>query len=64
MEIFRIATEGFNNGLKILKPGITTGELYQAILSPIKEAGYKTTNPGFHGLGLGLEDRSASFLPN
>ena len=61
MEIFRIAIEGFNRGLKILKPGITTGELYQAILSPIKEAGYKTTNPGFHGLGLALEDPVSIF---
>ena len=27
-----------------MKPGIRTGELYQAILSPIKEAGYTSTN--------------------
>ena len=61
MEIFHIATEAFNNGLNVLRPGITTGELYQAILSPIKEAGYTSTNPNFHGLGLGLEEPVSIF---
>jgi len=61
MEIFHIATEAFNNGLNVLGPGITTGELYQAILSPIKEAGYTSTNPNFHGLGLGLEEPVSIF---
>jgi Xaa-Pro dipeptidase len=60
-EIFRVAAEAFNRGLKALKPGITTGELYQSILSPIKEAGYVSTNPAFHGLGLGLEDPVSLF---
>ena len=61
MEIFHIAKEAFNNGLNVLRPGITTGELYQAILSPIKEAGYTSTNPNFHGLGLGLEEPVSIF---
>jgi Xaa-Pro aminopeptidase len=60
-EIFRVATDAFNNGLSTLRPGITTGELYRAILSPIKEAGYTSTNPGFHGLGLALEEPVSLF---
>jgi len=60
-EIFRVAGEAFKNALNILKPGITTGELYQAILSPIKQMGYTSTNPGFHGLGLGLEEPVSTF---
>jgi len=60
-EIFTVAANAFNLGLNTLKPGITTGELYQAILSPIKEAGYTSTNPAFHGLGLGLEDPVSIF---
>jgi Xaa-Pro dipeptidase len=60
-EIFRVAAEAFNQGMKALKPGVTTGELYQAMLSPIREAGYASTNPAFHGLGLGLEDPVSLF---
>jgi Xaa-Pro aminopeptidase len=60
-EIFKVAVNAFNQGLNVLKPGITTGELYQAILSPIKEAGYTSTNPAFHGLGLALEDPVSLF---
>jgi Xaa-Pro dipeptidase len=60
-EIFILAAKAFENGLRVLKPGISTGELYDAILSPIKEAGYESTNPAFHGLGLGLEDPVSLF---
>ncbi len=54
-EIARIAIEAFNSGFKVLKPGITVGELDEAFLSPIKKAGYVVANPPFHGLGLTLE---------
>jgi Xaa-Pro aminopeptidase len=60
-EIFEVAANAFNQGLNTLKPGITTGELYRAILSPITEAGYISTNPAFHGLGLALEDPVSIF---
>jgi Xaa-Pro dipeptidase len=60
-EIFAVAANAFNQGLDALKPGITTGELYRTILSPITEAGYTSTNPAFHGLGLGLEDPVSIF---
>jgi len=60
-EIFTVAAEAFDKGLNTLKPGITTGELYRAMLTPIAEAGYASTNPAFHGLGLGLEDPVSLF---
>jgi Xaa-Pro aminopeptidase len=60
-KIFEVARESFNKGLKTLKPGITAGELDEAMLSPIKEAGYTTLCPAFHGLGLSLEQPMASF---
>ncbi len=59
--IFILARKAFENGLRVLKPGISTGRLYDAILSPIKEAGYESTNPAFHGLGLGLEEPVSIF---
>ena len=37
------------------------GELDQAILSTIREAGYIHRNPAFHGLGLSLEGPIGSF---
>ena len=60
-EIFSVVTKAFNNGLEILRPGITAGELDQAFISPIKEAGYTYTHPAFHGLGLSLEEPMGSF---
>jgi Xaa-Pro aminopeptidase len=60
-EICNVAKEAFNNGIKVLKPGITAGELDQTMLSPIKEAGYTCSFPAFHGLGLSLEEPMASF---
>jgi Xaa-Pro dipeptidase len=60
-EIFILAGRAFEHGLRVLKPGISTGQLYEAILSPIKEAGYESTNPAFHGLGLGLEEPISLF---
>ena len=60
-QIFNIALESFNNGFKALKPGITTGELDEAFIAPIREAGYTYLNPHFHGLGLSLEEPVSSF---
>ncbi|MFC1867988.1 M24 family metallopeptidase [Thermodesulfobacteriota bacterium] len=60
-EIFDVATKAFNNGLNILRPGVSVGELEQAILSTITEAGYTFTNPPFHGLGLTLEEPMGTY---
>jgi len=60
-EIFNVASEAFNNGINTLRPGITVGELDQAVLSTIKGAGYTHRNPAFHGLGLSLEGPIGSF---
>ena len=54
-DIFNVAEESFHNGFKVLKPGITAGELDEAFLSTIKQSGYEPLNPAFHGLGLFLE---------
>ena len=55
-DIFNVALEAFNNGFRTLRPGITAGELDEALISPIREAGYVRTNPAFHALGLSLEE--------
>lgn len=60
-DVFDVALRSFNNGLKTLKPGITVGELDEAFISPIKEAGFTYTHPAFHGLSLGLEMPMGSF---
>ena len=54
-DLFRVAEESFYNGLKVLKPGITSGELDEAFMSPIKKTGYIVRNPAFHGMALSLE---------
>ena len=54
-EMADVATESFNSGLDILKPGITVGDLDDAFQAVINKAGYRSTNPPFHGLGLSLE---------
>jgi Xaa-Pro dipeptidase len=59
-KIFDLALESFTNGLKALKPGITLGDLDKAFLSPIRESGYTSRNPSFHGLGLTSEDPMGS----
>ncbi|MFC2046978.1 M24 family metallopeptidase [Chloroflexota bacterium] len=60
-DIASAARKSFESGFKALKPGITTGELEEAFLGPIKEAGYIYANPAFHGLGLGLEMPMGSY---
>ncbi|MDP2931117.1 MAG: Xaa-Pro peptidase family protein [Chloroflexota bacterium] len=59
--IFDVSVKSFYSGLKVLKPGITLGELDEAFLTPIREAGYNVRNPAFHGLGLYLEMPMGSY---
>lgn len=61
-EMFSVAVAAFNNAFQTLRPGITLGELDEAFLSPIKEAGYTYLKPPFHGLGLnGVQEPIGSF---
>lgn len=61
-EMFSVASEAFNNAFQTLRPGITVGELDEAFLSPIREAGYTYLKPPFHALGLtGVEEPIGSF---
>lgn len=62
-EVFEVAEACVNNGLAILKPGITLKELTQALQAPIFEAGLKTIRPAFHGLGLTSEEPLAYTAP-
>ncbi len=59
--IFDVALETFNAGYKVLRAGVTAGELDKALTTPIKEAGYHYTHPAFHALGLRLEEPIGSF---
>lgn len=61
IDIAKVAEDSFNNGLDILKPGTTVGELDEAFLSPLKKAGYIHVFPHFHGLGLSLEEPFGNF---
>jgi Xaa-Pro aminopeptidase len=61
MDIFKVAIESVSNGLNALKPGITVGELNEALASPIKKAGYVQQTPNFHGLGLAIEEPFSGF---
>ena len=62
-KVFEVAEACINNGLAILKPGITLKELTQALHTPIFEADLKTVRPAFHGLGLTSEEPLASTAP-
>ena len=55
IEITDVASKAFYHGLETLKPGTTLGELNEAFLSVIKESGYNSQRPAFHGLGLSTE---------
>lgn len=61
MDIYNIAIESINSAQKILKPGITVGELNDAFLPPIIKAGYRQQTPNFHGIGLAIEEPFSSF---
>jgi Xaa-Pro aminopeptidase len=55
LDITKVDVMAYENGLKVLKPGVTLGELNKAFLSVIMDAGYVNERPGFHGLGLSTE---------
>jgi Xaa-Pro aminopeptidase len=55
LDITKVDVMAYENGLKVLKPGLTLGELNKTLLSVIMEAGYVNERPGFHGLGLSTE---------
>lgn len=55
LEITKVDAVAYENGLNVLKPGVTLGELNKAFLSVIMDAGYVNERPGFHGLGLSTE---------
>ena len=61
-EVFNILTESFTNGFNTLKPGITVGELHEALSAPVKKAGYLHRSPTFHGLGLAIEEPFGVFV--
>ncbi|MBI2853685.1 MAG: aminopeptidase P family protein [Chloroflexi bacterium] len=53
--LFEAAAASYWEGLEILRPGVTFGELTQAMARPIGRAGFMTVTPYYHGFGLGLE---------
>jgi Xaa-Pro aminopeptidase len=59
--IFQVAAESFREGLRVLRSGVSVGELEDALLRPIKDAGFLFANPPFHGLGLALEPPIGSY---
>jgi len=56
IKMFSVVKESFDNGMKVLKPGISLGELDDALGEPIKESGYIWHHPLFHGLGLSIPE--------
>jgi Xaa-Pro aminopeptidase len=61
LDIYNTAIDSVNGALKILKPGITVGELNDAFLPPIVKAGYRQQTPNFHGIGLAIEEPFSGF---
>jgi Xaa-Pro aminopeptidase len=59
--VFDVAAESFNNGMKILKPGITAGELDEALLTPIRKSPFTYKDCAYHGVGLAVEEPMGSF---
>ncbi len=60
-ELYRIAAEACDEALKILRPGITVGQLQEAFAQPVQKAGYRQRTPNFHGLGLAIEEPFSVF---
>ena len=61
MDIYNVAADAVHSALKVLKPGITVGELNDAFLPPIEKASYRQRTPNFHGLGLAIEEPFSGF---
>ncbi len=59
--LFSVAAEAFENAFRLLKPGLTAGELDDAFLAPVQKTGFTRENPAYHGLGLSLEEPIGSF---
>jgi Xaa-Pro aminopeptidase len=53
--VFEAAGISFREGLRVLRSGLSVGELEDALLQPLNDAGMTFVNPPFHGLGLALE---------
>lgn len=53
--LFECGARAFRSGLAALRAGITLQKLKQALVQPIKDAGFTFANPVFHGLDLSLE---------
>jgi len=52
------------NGMKLLRPGVTGAEIYRAVYNTFKEAGYGEFFPHHAGHGIGLEGwESLFFIP-
>lgn len=61
MDIYNTAIDSVNSALKVLKPGITVGELNDAFLPPINKAGHRQRTPNFHGIGMAIEEPFSGF---
>jgi Xaa-Pro aminopeptidase len=54
--IFDTCLRSYENGMKVLRPGITIKELNDAFVVPIEEQGYHCERPPFHGVGVGTAE--------
>jgi Xaa-Pro dipeptidase len=62
-QVFGVAQKAVDAGLMALKPGITAKQFSEALVSPIRAAGYKSLRPPFHGLGLTSEEPLGTAIP-
>jgi len=60
-ELYRIAAGACDEALKILRPGVTVGQLQEAFAQTVQKAGYRQRTPNFHGLGLAIEEPFSVF---
>jgi Xaa-Pro aminopeptidase len=59
--LFAAASRAYQEGVRILRPGLRAMELQEVILGAIESDGFSWGNPPFHGLGLGLEEPIGSY---
>ncbi len=50
------------NGIKMLRQGVTGAEIYRAVYNTFKEAGYSEFFPHHAGHGIGLDGQEPSFF--
>ncbi|MBI4286789.1 MAG: aminopeptidase P family protein [Chloroflexi bacterium] len=60
-EITDVTVASFDSGFKALKPGVTVGELHEAFVAPIKQAGYTQGYLNIHGLGMEVSEPFDAF---